>query len=318
MGALLLRRAGWAALVWVAVAAITFALTYIVPADPARVIAGAQADAETVARIHQQLGLGDPLPLRFGRYLLAAVQGDFGKSFITDQPVLPAILERAPATAMLAVGALLVYVVLGGALGLIGAVKPGTWADRAASGFAIAGLSVPTFWIGLVLLFLFAYRWPIFPLGGAGTGAGPPLVRIGDTLTHLVLPSLTLGLAGAAYYTRVLRQQLGDELRKDYIRAARARGLSEARVVFGHGLRNAALPLVTLLGLDFAGLLGGAVLTESVFAWPGIGQQAVQAIYTLDVPMIMGTVLFAATAIIAINWLVDASYYFLDPRLRRP
>lgn len=305
MGGALLRRAGWAALVWVAVAAITFALTYLVPADPARVIAGAQADAETVARIHLQLGLDDPLPLRFGRYLLAAVQGDFGKSFITDQPVLPAILERAPATVMLAVGAILVYIVLGGALGLIGAVKPGTWADRAASGFAIAGLSVPTFWIGLVLLFLFAYRWPLFPLGGAGT------------LAHLVLPSLTLGLAGAAYYTRVLRQQLGDELGKDYIRAARARGLSEARVVFGHGLRNAALPLVTLLGLDFAGLLGGAVLTESVFAWPGIGQQAVQAIYTLDVPMIMGTVLFAATAIIAINWLVDLSYYFLDPRLRR-
>ena len=304
-GGALLRRAGWAACVWVAVAAITFALTYIVPADPARVIAGAQADAETVARIHAQLGLDEPLPVRFGRYLWAAVQGDFGKSFITDQPVLPAILERAPATAMLALGAMLVYVGLGGTLGLIGAVRPGSWADRAASGFAIAGLSVPSFWIGLVLLFLFAYRWPLFPLGGAGT------------LAHLVLPSLTLGLAGAAYYTRVLRQQLGEELRKDYIRAARARGLSEARVVFHHGLRNAALPLVTLLGLDFAGLLGGAVLTESVFAWPGIGQQAVQAIYTLDVPMIMGTVLFAATMIIAINWLVDASYYFLDPRLGR-
>lgn len=305
MGGALLRRAGWALLVWVAVAAITFALTYVVPADPARVIAGAQADAETVARIHAQLGLSDPLPVRFGRYLWGAVQGDFGKSFITDQPVLPAILERAPATAMLAVGAILVYLGLGGALGLVGAVKPGSWADRAASGFAFAGLSVPTFWIGLVMLFLFAYKWPLFPLGGAGT------------LAHLVLPSLTLGFAGAAYYTRVLRQQLGDELRKDYIRAARARGLSEGRVILHHGLRNAALPLVTLLGLDFASLLGGAVLTESVFAWPGIGQQAVQAIYTLDVPMIMGTVLFAATAIILINWLVDLSYYLLDPRLRR-
>lgn len=305
MGAALLRRAGWAALVWVAVAAITFALTYLVPADPARVIAGAQADADTVARIHAQLGLSDPLPVRFGRYVWAALHGDFGKSFITDQPVLPAILERAPATAQLAIGAILVYIGLGGALGLIGAVKPGTWADRMASGFAIAGLSVPTFWIGLVLLFLLAYKWPLMPLGGAGT------------LAHLVLPSLTLGLAGAAYYTRVLRQQLGEELRKDYVRAARARGLSEPTVILKHGLRNAALPLVTLLGLDFAGLLGGAVLTESVFAWPGIGQQAVQAIYTLDVPMIMGTVLFAATAIILINWLVDLSYYLLDPRLRR-
>jgi len=302
----LLARGAWAGFVWVAVAAITFALTYLVPADPARVIAGPQADAETVARIATQLGLGDPLLVRFGRYLWAALHGDFGRSFITEQPVLPAILERVPATAMLAVAAILVYVLLGGALGIVGAVRPGSWGDRVASGFAIAGLSVPTFWIGLVLLFLLAYRFPLFPLGGGGT------------LAHLVLPAVTLGIAGAAYYTRVLRQTLGDELKKDYVRAARARGLSERQVVLKHGLRNAALPLVTLLGLDFASLLGGAVLTESVFAWPGIGQQAVQAIYTLDVPMIMGTVLFAATAIIAINWLVDASYQLLDPRLRRP
>lgn len=302
----LLARGAWAGIVWVAVAAITFALTYLVPANPARVIAGPQADAETVARIAAQLGLDDPLPLRFGRYLWAALQGDFGRSFITEQPVLPAILERVPATAMLAVTAMLVYILVGGTLGLVGAVRPGSWGDRVASGFAIAGLSVPSFWIGLVLLFVLAYRIPLFPLGGGGT------------LAHLVLPACTLGLAGAAYYTRVLRQTLGEELRKDYIRAARARGLSESQVVLKHGLRNAALPLVTLLGLDFAGLLGGAILTESVFAWPGIGQQAVQAIYTLDVPMIMGTVLFAATAIIAINWLVDASYQLLDPRLRRP
>jgi peptide/nickel transport system permease protein len=209
-----------------------------------------------------------------------------------------------------------VYVGLGGVLGLVGAVRPGSWGDRLASGFAIAGLSVPTFWIGLVLLALLAYRFPLFPLGGAGGGAGNPFQRVSDTLAHLVLPAVTLGIAGAAYYTRVLRQQLGDELRKDYVRAARAKGLPERTVIFRHGLRNAALPLVTLLGLDFASLLGGAVLTESVFAWPGIGQQAVQAIYTLDVPMIMGTVLFAATAIIVINWLVDLSYHILDPRLR--
>lgn len=305
MGRLILLRLVWAAGVWVAVAAITFAITFMVPANPAKVLAGPQADPETVMRIHQQLGLDQPLPVQFARYLGNAVHGDFGTSFVTGQPVLPAILERLPATAMLAAGAILVYLLVGGTLGVVGAVKPGSLADRAGSVWAIAGFSMPTFWVGLVLLFLFAYTFRLFPLGGAGS------------IAHLVLPALALGTAGAAYYTRLVRQGLGEELKKDYIRAARAKGVPEHRVVLAHGLRNASLPLVTLLGLDFAALLGGAVLTESVFAWPGIGQQAVQAIYTLDIPMIMGTVLFSATAIIAINLLVDLSYFWLDPRIRR-
>lgn len=305
MARLILLRLAWAAGVWVAVAAITFAITFLVPANPAKVLAGPQADAETVMRIHQQLGLDQPLPVQFARYLGGAVQGDFGTSFVTGQPVLPAILERLPATATLALGAVVVYLLIGGTLGVLGAVKPGSFIDRAGSVWAIAGFSLPTFWIGLVLLFIFAYSLRLFPLGGAGSPA------------HLVLPALTLGTAGAAYYTRLIRQGLGEELKKDYIRAARAKGLPEHRVILAHGLRNASLPLVTLLGLDFAALLGGAVLTESVFAWPGIGQQAVQAIYTLDIPMIMGTVLFSATAIIAINLLVDLSYFWLDPRIRR-
>jgi peptide/nickel transport system permease protein len=305
MGGTVLFRLVWAAVVWVAVAAVTFGITFLVPANPAKVLAGPQADAETVARIHTQLGLDAPVPVQFAKYLGNALQGDFGTSFVNGQAVLPAILERVPATLTLAVAAMAVYLLIGGTLGLIGAVKPGSLADRLGSTGAIAGLSLPTFWVGLLLLFFLAYKLPFFPLGGA------------DSPTSLVLPALTLGISGAAYYTRLIRQQLGDELKKDYIRAARAKGLSERRVVLGHGLRNAALPLVTLLGLDFASLLGGAVLTESVFAWPGIGQQAVQAIYTLDIPMIMGTVLFAATAIIVINLLVDLSYYWLDPRIRR-
>lgn len=304
MGRSILVRLLWAAGVWMSVAAITFIITFMVPANPAKVLAGPQADAETVARIHHQLGLDDPVPLQFVHYLGKALHGDFGTSYVTGQSVLPAILERAPATLELALGAVAVYLLLGGVLGLVGAVKPGSLADKAGSWWAIAGLSMPTFWIGLLLLFFLAYLTPLFPLGGA------------ESPQSLVLPALTLGIGGAAYYTRVVRQQLGEELRKDYIRAARAKGLPEHRVIFGHGLRNAALPLVTMLGLDFATLLGGAVLTESVFAWPGIGQQAVQAIYTLDIPMIMGTVLFAASAIIVINLLVDLSYYWLDPRIR--
>lgn len=304
MGRTLAFRLLWAAGVWLAVAAVTFGITFLVPANPAKVLAGPQADAATVERIHHQLGLDDPVPLQFARYVGHALHGDFGTSYVTGQSVLPAILERVPATLALAVGAIAVYLLVGGVLGLLGAVKPGSAVDKAGSWAAIAGLSMPTFWIGLLLLFFLAYLWPLFPLGGA------------ESPQSIVLPALTLGIGGAAYYTRVVRQQLGDELKKDYIRAARAKGLSESRVVFHHGLRNAALPLVTLLGLDFASLLGGAVLTESVFAWPGIGQQAVQAIYTLDIPMIMGTVLFAATAIILINVLVDLSYYWLDPRIR--
>jgi peptide/nickel transport system permease protein len=294
----------WAAGVWLAVAAVTFGITFLVPANPAKVLAGPQADAATVERIHHQLGLDDPVPLQFIRYVGHALHGDFGTSYVTGQSVLPAILERVPATLALAVGAVAVYLLVGGVLGILGAVKPKSVFDKGGSWLAIAGLSMPTFWIGLLLLFFLAYLWPLFPLGGA------------ESPQAIVLPALTLGIGGAAYYTRVVRQQLGDELKKDYIRAARAKGLSEGRVVFHHGLRNAALPLVTVLGLDFASLLGGAVLTESVFAWPGIGQQAVQAIYTLDIPMIMGTVLFAATAIILINLLVDLSYYWLDPRIR--
>lgn len=303
LGRLLARIAG-AFGVWVAVAALTFGLTYLVPANPARLLAGAQADPATVARIQAQLGLDDPVLVRFGRYLGQALQGDFGRSFVTDQAVLPAILERLPATLTLASGAVCVYLLLGAGLGILGAVRPGGVGDRLASLFAVAGISIPSFWIGMLLLFCLAYAIPAFPLGGTGTWA------------HLVLPSLTLGIAGAAVYARVLRQALGDELRKDYIRAARARGLAESQVILRHGLRNAALPMVTLLGLDFASLLGGAILTESIFAWPGIGQQAYQAIDTLDVPMIMGTVLFAATAIIVVNLCVDLCYQFLDPRLR--
>lgn len=304
MGKLVFFRLIWAGVVWLCVAALTFAITFLVPADPAKVLAGPQADPATVARIHHLLGLDRPVPWQFARYVLHALHGDFGTSFVTGQPVLPAILERAPATLELALGAVVVYVLVGGTLGLLGAVKPGSWGDRLGSAWAIAGLSVPTFWLGLVLLFFLAYRFPLFPLGGAGT------------LAHLVLPALTLGLGGAAYYTRLTRQELGRELKADYIRAARAKGLSERRVVLVHGLRNASLPLVTQLGMDFAMLLGGAVLTESVFAWPGIGSQAVQAIYTLDIPMIMGTVLFSASAIVIVNLLVDLSYFFLDPRIR--
>lgn len=300
----LLRRVLLAVGVWFGVATLTFALMYLIPADPAKTMAGAQSDPATVALIRHQLGLDAPIGVQFGRYLTGILHGDFGRSYVTGAPVLPTILARLPATLELAAGALSVYLLLGVSFGIVGGVKPGSKADRLGVAIAVGGVSVPTFWLGLLLLYLFAYKVPIFPLGGYGT------------LLHLFLPALTLGVGGAAYYARLLRTSLAEVMASDYVRTARAKGLGEARVIVRHALPNAALPVVTLFGLDFAHLLGGAVLTESIFAWPGIGSNAMQAIANLDVPMIMGTVLFAATGIVTVNLLIDLAYGRLDPRLR--
>jgi peptide/nickel transport system permease protein len=289
--------------VWLGVATLAFALTYVIPADPAKTLAGAQADAATVESIRRELGLDAPLPVQYARYMGGAVRGDFGTSYVSGSPVMPMILERLPPTAAPAAGAVGVYMLIGVGLGLWGGLKPRGVGDKLGVVMAAGGVSVPSFWFGLALLYLFAYRFPILPLGGYGT----PL--------HLILPALTLGIGGAAYYIRLLRQSMQDVMRQDFIRTARAKGLPETQVVTRHALRNASLPIVTLLGVDVAHLLGGAVLTESVFGWPGIGSQAMQAIATMDVPVIMGTVLFAATVIVAVNLIVDLVTRVLDPRV---
>ncbi|MNK45611.1 Glutathione transport system permease protein GsiC [compost metagenome] len=299
----ILKRLVGAIAVWLGVATLAFALMYVIPADPAQTLAGAQADAVTVENIRRELGLDAPLPVQYVRYMGGIVQGDFGTSFVSGSPVLPMILERLPATAALAGGAVIVYVLIGMGLGLWGGLKPRGIGDKLGVVMAAGGVSVPSFWFGLALLYLFAYRVPILPLGGYGS----PL--------HLILPALTLGIGGAAYYIRLLRQSMQDVMRQEFIRTARAKGLPEGQVIARHALRNASLPIVTLLGVDVAHLLGGAVLTESVFGWPGIGSQAMQAIATMDVPVIMGTVLFAATVIVLINMVVDLVTLWLDPRI---
>ena len=299
----ILKRLVGALAVWLGVATLAFALTYVIPADPAKTLAGAQADAATVETIRRELGLDAPLPVQYGRYMGGIVKGDFGTSYVSGSPVMPMILERLPATAALAGGAVIVYVLIGMGLGLWGGLKPRGIGDKLGVVMAAGGVSVPSFWFGLALLYLFAYRFPILPLGGYGS----PL--------HLILPALTLGIGGAAYYIRLLRQSMQDVMRQEFIRTARAKGLPEPQVITRHALRNASLPMVTLLGVDVAHLLGGAVLTESVFGWPGIGSQAMQAIATMDVPVIMGTVLFAATVIVLVNLLVDLVTLWLDPRI---
>lgn len=304
MGRYLTVRLAWAVVMLLCVAAITFALAFVVPGDPAAAIAGPRASAETLAAIRQELGLNDPLPVQFGRYLGRTVRGDLGRSYVTGEDVFRAVRSRLPATALLAVTAWICWLLVGTAIGVGGALRPGRWGERAVLGFAILGSSLPTFWVGLVLLYLFASRLRWLPDAGYETPA------------HLILPVATLTVSGAAYYARLVQSSMLEVLQQEYIRTARAKGLAPRQVVLRHALRNALLPLVTIAGADLAALLSGVVFTEKVFAWPGIGQLAVQSVTNLDLPMILGTVLFSATLVVLANLAVDLAYPLLDPRIR--
>jgi peptide/nickel transport system permease protein len=289
---------------------ITFAVTYIVPADPARTIAGPNATAETIERIREQRGLNDPMPVQFLRYLGGVVQGDLGRSLSADEPVLQLILDRLPATMQLAAAALFIWVVAGTLWGVISAAWRGTLLDRASLVASIIGLSVPSFWLGILLLWAVSHHeieW--LPLGGSGEG-------LVERLRHLILPAIALGLGGASFYSRVVHTQMVEVLEQDYIRTAKAKGLPPMRILFRHALKNALLPVVTLAGMDMATLLAGAVLTETVFGWPGIGHQAWKAISRSDVPVVMGTTLFTAFFVVTANLVVDVLYRLLDPRVR--
>jgi peptide/nickel transport system permease protein len=304
MTSYLIRRLIGAVGVVFGVATITFLIIYLMPGDAARMFAGPRAPEETVQRIRVLWGLDQPLPVQYVRYLGRALQGDLGNSTRDQRPVVQAISERLPATIQLALAGLFVELLIGIPLGILAATRPGSLFDQAANIFGLIGISIPSFALGLVSLYVFGFLIPIFPLGGYGT----PL--------HLVLPALVLGVGGASFYARVLRTNLLDVMGEDYIRTANAKGLSPARVLNRHILRNALLPTITLAGLDLALLLGGVVVIEAVFGWPGIGLQAFNSIRNQDTPMIMGTVLVASIAVVFINLLVDLFYAALDPRVR--
>jgi len=282
---------------------LTFALTNIIPADPARTLAGPKADRATVERIRREMDLDAPLPLRYVRYLGRLARGDLGRSYLTRQSVLGAILERLPATALLAVASLVVALAGGAAAGLCAAVRAGGVAEAGVLAASTLLLSLPVFWLGLMLLYVFGFRLRWLPLGGFSSPV------------DVILPALALGLGTGAYYARVLHANLVAALQSDYVRTARAKGLAPWRVYGKHALRNAMLPFVTLAALDLAGLLGGVALTETVFNWPGLGRLAVEAVFNQDVPMIMGVVLFGAVLVVALNALVDLGYRWLDPRI---
>jgi peptide/nickel transport system permease protein len=296
-------RLAWALVILLGTTFITFAIVFVVPGDPARVVAGPRADAATIASVRHELGLDRSLPAQYGRYLWRLAHGDLGRSDANRQPVATTLARRLPATATLAVAGLAVAIVIGLVIGILTAPVAGTWMDRAVLVGSLAILSAPVFWLGMLALYWVGFRWRLVPLGGAGT------------FRHLILPALVLGIGSGLYYARLLHTNLEGVLRLDYIRAARARGVGPFRLYTVHALRNAALPLLTVIGLDFAALMNGVVLTETVFHWPGIGRLAFDAVLALDVPVIMGTVLLSAGLVVVTNLAVDLLYRLVDPRI---
>jgi peptide/nickel transport system permease protein len=315
----IIRRLLWAILLLFVVSFITFVMFILLPsADPAVLRAGRQPTPELIAAIRENLGLDKPWYVQYLIYMRDLVlHFDFGYSYQNNVAVKETIFDRLPATVSLAVGGAVVWLLIGIPIGIISAIKRGTLLDRAAMGFALLAISAPVYWVGLVSIYLFSEDLgkvaPIFK----GSGQYTPFTE--DPVawaSALILPWLVLATAFAAIYARFLRANLLDVMGEDYIRTARAKGLGERRVVFKHGLRSAITPIVTIFGLDLGILIGGAILTETVFNIPGIGRLAFDAIQKSDLPIVQGTVLIAAFAVIMANLIVDILYAFLDPRVR--
>ena len=312
MAAFILRRLAWGGLVLLAVGVITFLLTFVAPGDPARAIAGMNANAESVERIRHALGLDRPLLDQMAAYFGRILRGDFGHSYKKDADVLPYIIQRFPATAQLALAGLGVSLAIGIPIGVRAAQRPGGRSDRLGGLVTAILIAAPSFWVGYVVLYGLAFLptvkldMAVFPIGGYK----PFDIR------YLTLPAITLGLGGAAYYARITRTAMLDELALDYVRTARAKGAGEGRVAWRHALRNAMPPILSQIGLDLGFFLGGVVVIEGVFSWPGIGKLAIDAITAEDVPMLMGTVLFATLCIVVANLVVDLLIAVVDPRVR--
>jgi peptide/nickel transport system permease protein len=292
------------AVLW-GVATVVFLLLHVIPGDPAEtMLAGSAATQEDIAQVRQQLGLDDPWLIQYGNYLLNTLRGDLGRSLFSNRPVILTIAEQLPATLQLAAAALLVAVILGLSLGLLAALRSDTWIDKVTMGVAVLGVSVPVFWSGLLLVWVFSVGLNWLPATGA------------EGWRHLVMPAIVLGLVGAGPIARLMRASLLQALQADYISMARAKGLHERAVIGRHTLRNAIIPVITLIGLQAGFLLGGTVVTEAVFARPGLGRLVVEAILSKDVPVVQGVVLLIATTYVVINLLVDLATLALDPRLR--
>ena len=314
----IIRRLIWVVFLLFAVSLITFVIFYLLPtADPAVLRAGRQGTPEMIAAIRERYGFNDPWYVQYGLYMKNLVlHFDFGFSYQNGTPVRQLIFSRLPATISLAFGAAVLALLTGLVVGTISAVRPRTVLDRTTTGLSLVGISAPVYWLGLVALYLFASDIGLFPLL-PGSGSYEPLTQNpGAWFTSLLMPWAVLAISFAAFYSRLLRGNLREVLGEDYMRTAKAKGLPERTIVLKHGLRAAITPIITVFGLDLGILLGGAILTETVFNIPGIGRLSYEAIVRSDLPVIQGTVLLGAFFIVIANLIVDIVYAFLDPRVR--
>ncbi len=313
----LIRRVLFGILVLWLINIAVFVLFFVAPHDPARTIAGRQATAETVALVRHRLGLDQPILTQYWHFLVRLGHGDLGYSYYNSEPVRSLIAARLPVTVSLTLGGAVLWLVMGVGIGVLAARRPRSLMDRGATVFVLAGLSMPTFLVGLLLLYFLFFRLHLAGIDAFPGGGYVPLTTDPALWAqHLALPWLTLALVSAATYSRLTRGSLLDVLGEDYVRTARSKGLSERRVVYQHALRGALTPVVTQLGIDVGALLGGAIITESVFGLPGLGQLAVQSVTTQDLPVIVGIVLVASCFVVVANIVVDLLYAVLDPRVR--
>jgi ABC-type dipeptide/oligopeptide/nickel transport system permease component len=295
------------------VSVLTFLLVHLAPGDPVSTQFGLDPrglDKETMERLRDDLGLNDPLPVQYWNYLRNLLRGDMGNSISTRTPVREEILSRLPATIELAVAAIILVLLISIPLGIISAVNRGSVADNLAMGAALLGVSMPAFWFGIMLMLLLSLHLGWLPSGGRGDGT-----LIGG-FKALLMPAFTLAVGMMGLVTRIMRSSMLEVLGQDYMRTASAKGLAPRLVLLRHGLRNALIPVLTIIGIQFAGLLGGTIIVETIFAWPGIGRLAVNAIWRRDYPIIMGTVLVFSATFVLVNLLVDILYTFIDPRIR--
>lgn len=304
MGSYFIKRIFQTIPVILGVITLTFILMYIVPGDPVMSMVGERYDEDTIQKLREELHLDDPIWIQYFRFLGNLLHGDLGRSFVTFNPVLDDLLARFPFTLTLALSAMIVSILIGLSVGILSSLKPNSLLDRGTMMFALAGISAPVFWIGLLLiLYVSVYLKWLPPTGYGG-------------LEYLILPAITLGTRSAAFLARMTRATMLDVLQQDYIRTARAKGLPEWKVILKHAFPNTFIPVITIIGVDFGSYLSGAVLTESIFGWPGIGRFALDAILKRDFPVIQGTVLFTALMFISANLIVDLLYGVVDPRIR--
>jgi len=301
--AFIIRRLALAIPTLFGVMVVVFLLLYVAPGDPVQDMVGERADAETIARLRKELKLDEPLYTQFASYTGGVLRGDLGNSYITQRSILSDIKERFPKTLLLAGSAMLLASVLGITIGVLSARNPGGWFDRLSLGFAYIGISFPVYWVGLILILIFAVNLKWLPPSGYGG------------IKFLILPALALGSRSIAFLARVTRSSMLEVLGGDFVRTARAKGLKERVVITRHALRNALIPIITVLGLDFGYYLTGSILTETIFSWPGIGRYVVNAIARRDLPAINGSVLFLSVVFVLVNLITDLAYAKADPRV---